>query len=131
MKKILKLTAVVFLLIAFSCSKNNDSIEIDENEGTDGAYTICNSEDIIGPTSCCIEGKTSSKPGETLSYTYKTNTDNSVFKWKIISGSISIISGENSKTVTVKFGDDFNNGVIQCDGSGDLICNTTEEIKKE
>ena len=79
----------------------------------------------------CIPGLLKAEQGRTSFYTYNSNTNNSIFTWSIVSGSISIVSGENSKIVTVKFGDDFTNGVIKCESTGDKHCNTRLEVNRK
>jgi hypothetical protein len=122
---------LVFLIITFttSCSNNDESTDDSNNENPE---LVCGKDiSIVSGTICCVTGSDFASPGETLSFVYGSNTNNSIFNWTISSGSISIVSGENSQTVTVKFGDDFTNGKINCYASGDLECEADIEITEK
>lgn len=119
----------VLIMFTISCSNDEESSNNNDNENSE---LVCG-EDIsnYSGTICCITGNNLASPGETLSFVYESNRDNNVFNWTIISGSISIINGQNSQTVTVKFGDDFTNGIIKCYASGHLVCDALIEITKK
>jgi hypothetical protein len=122
---------LVFLIITFttSCSNNDESTDDSNNENPE---LVCGKDiSIVSGTICCVTGSDFASPGETLSFVYGSNTNNSIFNWTISSGSISIVSGENSQTVIVKFGDDFTNGKINCYASGDLECEADIEITEK
>ena len=122
---------LVFLIITFttSCSNNDESTDDSNNENPE---LVCGKDiSIVSGTICCLTGSDFANPGETLSFVYGSNTNNSIYNWTISSGSISIVSGENSQTVTVKFGNDFTNGIINCNATGDLECEADIEINKK
>ena len=121
---------LLFVLITFtiSCSNNDESTDLSKNENPE---LVCGKDiSIISGTICCVNGSDFASPGETLSFVYGSNTNNSIYNWTISSGSITIVSGENSQTVTVKFGNDFTNGIINCYATGDLECEADIEINK-
>ncbi|WP_435138268.1 hypothetical protein [Formosa sp. A9] len=122
---------LLFVLTMFTTSCANDDDASDDND-TETTEMVCSLDmSSYSRTACCIYGNEVASPGETQSFVYSSNTDNNVFDWTIVSGSISIISGKNDKTVTVKFEDDFTSGIIKCDASGDLVCDTVIEITKK
>jgi hypothetical protein len=118
----------VFITFIISCSNDDDS----SDNNTVSPELVCG-EDVLGysGTICCVTGSDLARPGETLSFTYSSNRNNSVFNWVVSPGSISIVSGENSQTVTIEFGSDFTNGIIKCEASGHLVCNAVLEITKQ
>lgn len=90
----------------------------------------CDSLSIQTPigTACCISGPTKVKPGDIAIYQYQMNHQDPSAEWVILEGDISILSGQDTRTVTVQFGPDFRGGTIQCFGFGykdgdKLICN--------
>jgi hypothetical protein len=58
------------------------------------------------------------KPGDTVRYHYQMNHRDPLISWQIVEGDIAIIAGQNTHTVTVKFGPDFTTGTITGVGSG-------------
>ena len=117
----------VLILVTISCSNDDDEANDDGNNET--SELVCGKDiSIVSGTTCCVTGSDFASPGETLSFVYKSNTNNAIFNWTITAGSISIVSGENSQTVKVKFGNDFTNGIINCYASSDLVCGAIIEI---
>jgi|TARA_B110000902_G_scaffold219926_1_gene254566 hypothetical protein len=126
--KTIYLLLFVFATLTTSCSSDDES----SDNNTESSELVCGKDiSIVSGTICCVTGSDFASPGETLSFVYGSNTNNSIFNWTISSGSISIVSGENSQTVTVKFGDDFTNGKINCYASGDLECEADIEITEK
>ena len=118
----------VFMIFMVSCSNDDES----SDNNTESSEFVCG-EDIsnYSETICCVTGSELASPGEKLSFEYNSNTNNTIFNWKIVSGSISIVSGENSQTVTLEFGNDFTDGIVHCESSGDLVCNAELIINKK
>ncbi len=110
----------VFITLITSCSNDDNSTDSDIIETTE--YVCGEDMTNYSGTICCVTGSEFVNTGETLTYTYSSNRNNSLFNWSVESGSISIVSGENSQTVTVKFGNDFTYGIIACNGSGSFRC---------
>ena len=116
----------VFMTFTISCSNDDES----SDNNTESSTLVCGEEDYPG-TICCVTGSELASPGENLSFEYNSNTNNTIFTWKIVSGSISIVSGENSQMVTLEFGNDFTDGIVHCESSGDLVCNAELIINKK
>ena len=51
-------------------------------------------------------------PGDTLSLTYNSNLEDQTIQWKVESGAVSIISGQNTNKVTIKLDEDFVSGSV-------------------
>ena len=118
----------VFVTLTTSCSNDDES---SDNNIRVLSELVCG-EDMsnYSGTICCISGPELASPGESLSFEYSSNIINPVFTWEIISGSISIVSGQNTATVTLEFGDDFTTGEILGKGDGDEICSELFTINK-
>jgi|TARA_B110000967_G_scaffold174820_1_gene187198 hypothetical protein len=120
-KQTIYLLLFVFVTFSVSCSKDDEeSLEL-----VCGKY-IANYSGTI----CCITGSELVNPGESLSFEYNSNIVNPVFAWEVISGSISIVSGQNTSTVTLEFGKDFTTGEILGKGDGNEICTESLTINK-
>ena len=104
---------IVFSIGLISCTNENEG---NDEQNTDGRKLIeCDVEFVenyLG-TACCMTGFAEAKPGETLQYEYHSNMIDPVpiIEW-VVSGDITIVSGEDSPIVTVKFGDNFTEGTI-------------------
>jgi len=62
-------------------------------------------------TACCLSGPTRVTPGETVVYKIHTTIiDPLEVTWVIASGSMTIISGQGTSTISVKIEDDFTSG---------------------
>lgn len=81
-------------------------------------------------TSCCVSGPTVAKPGDTLKYHYQINQVDRQIYWEILEGDIVFIEGEDTHTVTVRFGLSFTTGSIQGRARGDTV-NTVPTIRCE
>lgn len=135
MKKLL-VFSFVFLFISFlSCSKDDeqsDSQTKEEIAAQNKCEEAINNATTNGGVACCVLGKLKAAPGDTAEYTYNSSFTNKTYNWTIVSGDITIISGENSKTVKVKFGDNFTGGEIV--GLGDnqegRKCSDSIEVTK-
>jgi|GEM_PF-2641894 len=117
---------LLFVLFTFAISCSSDDEDL--NPITE---LVCgeNTTNYSG-TICCVTGSDLVTPGETLSFDYNSNIINPVFTWEVVSGSITIISGENSPTITVEFGNDFTTGMIRGKAIGDEVCTEVLTINK-
>lgn len=124
---------LISLFLFNSCSNDDDddncNQELEETLALDMLYG--KNINTISGTICCVIGSDTAIPGDTLTYQYESNRNNTVFNWEIVSGSITIISGQNSAIVNIKFGDNFTNGVVRCIGDGDQQCGESFIISQE
>jgi hypothetical protein len=86
----------------------------------DSSFQNCDSVFIATSpgTACCMSGPALAKPGEIVTYHYQINHQDPQMSWEIREGDIIIIKGQDSPTVTVRFGPTFTGGVVGCVGSG-------------
>lgn len=106
----------------------NDTVTVDStfmNPDTtllkvDSTFQSCDSVFIATypGTACCVSGLRVGKPGDIVRYHYQINFPDAHVLWKILEGDISIISGQDTQTVTVQFGSTFSKGVVYADGDG-------------
>jgi len=123
MRKIGKLALLLsFSFIVFT-SCRNDEIESD-------IQLIESSEIQAKTTSCDINGLKVVSPSSTAVYTYTSNFTPNTVTWSVISGSITIISGQGTNTITLSFGSNFNGGTISAYGVGGVTCSKNYIIKK-
>jgi len=122
---------LLFVLITFTISCSNDDDESTDDSNNETSELVCG-EDIsnYSGTICCVTGSELASPEEILSFEYNSNIINPVFTWEIISGSISIVSGQNTSKITLEFGSDFTTGEILGKGDGDEICTELFTINK-
>ncbi len=113
MRKIGKFALIIISLIVFS-SCSTDEIEPD-------IQLIESIESFAKSTDCDIEGSSIVSPGSTVTYTYTSNLSPNTITWSILSGNISIISGQGTNTVTLSFASNFNGGSILADGINGVI----------
>jgi hypothetical protein len=130
MKKIIFLIAAN-LLILFSCSKNEETL-FDESIYFDND---ANCEESFTGNCCDVDGRVIVIPNNSYVYNYngKNNgvTNISNIKWEVISGSISIIQGQGTNQVTLKFGQDFTTGKIKASSLvNNDYCENSLEISK-
>ena len=74
---------------------------------------ICNEayQDATG-TWCCIQRNSRPDANNAFQYEYHSNlTGNLTYEW-IVTGGIEIVSGANSKIVTVRFTEDFSSATL-------------------
>lgn len=122
LKSFRKFTFFVFVFI--SCSNTDDN-------NNANSELVCGEEILnYSGTICCVTGSELANPGENLTYQYNSNIISSVFTWEIVSGSITIISGQNTSVVTLEFGNDFTTGVVLGRAVGDEICTESITINK-
>ncbi|QWX84598.1 hypothetical protein H0I23_02830 [Cellulophaga sp. HaHaR_3_176] len=123
-------SALLLVLLNFSCS-NDDSPEIEAtNENS-----VTNCDLTIKPETAvaiCVDGADFALPDEILTFasTFYSRGDtasNSTFVWTIESGSLEVLSIENSvdgqiakSVATIKFNSDYSgNGVVKVDADND------------
>lgn len=136
MKKLLIFTFAILTISFLSCSKDDeqgDSQTKEEIAKQNECEEAINDAITNDSVACCVLGKLQASPGDTIEYTYNSSFTSKIYNWTIISGDITIISGENSKTVQVKFGDNFTGGEIV--GLGDnqegRKCSDSVEVTKK
>jgi hypothetical protein len=127
------LTFITVLAIMVSCSDNEVPEEIVENitEADTASLVQCSKAEIDAHpgTACCVSGFLKAAPGQTLSYEYYSNIENAAITWNVMSGSITIVSGQHTPVVTVKFGRNFTTGQLvgKATGTG-RTCSEALEI---
>jgi len=116
----------VFITLTISCSNDDKS----SSENNDESSELVCGEDSYPGTICCVTGSELASPGEKLSYEYNSNINGPVYDWEIVSGSITIVSGQNTSTITLEFGEDFTTGEIHGKADGDEVCTELFTINK-
>ena len=139
MKKINYLILFVVLSLTFSCEEDNSELETIQSEeifvigeigntNNQSSHNQKNKLNKIGLTDCGTSGPLCAFPNQTLTYTYSTPDINPSITWTVNSGSISIISGQGTNTVTFVTGSNFNGGQISVEGVGPIGCISTRNI---
>jgi hypothetical protein len=118
------------------------------------ANIYCDLEMIVTPydtipfadyegTICCVAGPEKASPDDTLFYSYHSNLPDSAmqYNWNVLSGSITLLSGQNTQIAKFIFGPDFTNGSIHGGGKSPLPgdstgvfayqCTTSLEVSKK
>ena len=132
--QIFKLLPFLLIMITFSCSNDDATIENLKN------VTDC--EMVIEPetlVAICLDGTDSALPNEVIKfastfYSKNENPSNTEFLWTIESGSMEIVNIENSvdgslakSIVTIKFNSDFSgNGLVQVNAANASGTGNTE-----
>jgi hypothetical protein len=135
MKKLIKFCSILIIL---SCSKNeekpfDESIYYDKDAD---CALVTNPLEYSGGNCCDVDGRILVVPNNSYAYTYKgiySNSPNMVIEWKVISGSINLVKGQNTSEATFKFGQDFTTGKITAIGEvtgGCCECQNTIDISK-
>jgi hypothetical protein len=119
---------VFFILISiYSCSDTN----MQDIESSNRAKKLPQSETLLEPFTCNVDGEALVFKGQTCSYTYTSNLPLQSITWSVVSGNITLISGQNSSTAVFQFASNFTGGQIKArgveSGQGD-ICERTETI---
>ena len=149
MKKILKLTTVVFLLtFSFSCENDDSELNIESTIEQEKTIETFKANQVFFPGEvlqsksaksakkipnlfgCGVTGLNCASPNQTLTYTYANSSINTNATWTIDSGSISISSGQGTNTVNLIFGSNFTGGYVTVSGAGIPNCSVTFEILK-
>jgi len=125
---ITRLIFICTLVIGFSCSdedrsKDLSAVKQEEQESIvsqDSSFQVCDSLYVatFHGTACCVSGPIVASPGDVFKYHYQINHSDARIKWQILEGDISIITGQDTHTVTVLFGPDFTTGIVYADGNG-------------
>jgi len=126
---------LLVLILALSCAEDDvanalmqeqetetDTLNVDSIDALnlDSTFQHCDSLFIATyhGTACCISGPTVAKPGDILRYHYQMNHKDAQVSWQILEGDMSIIAGQDTHTITVRFGPDFTTGLISGRGNG-------------
>jgi len=117
------------ILITASCTE--EALEVNppmENEQP--VLTRTKSDVVPLSTTCDILGNFSPTPGSVVTYTYSSNIAPNVVNWSIQSGNMTIISGQGTRTVTVRLSSNFTIGRIFADGfgGGNISCAKSKVI---
>ncbi|MDC8000816.1 hypothetical protein POV26_07190 [Aequorivita todarodis] len=137
MKKLIFYFGIVFVIcLSFSCERDPENFNVNkdqevvqnttETEGKTAFQTNC---DIVSPAS--INTNTSGVyKNSNAKFTYQSNIPNPSVYWSIPSNSgISIVSGQNTATITLAFSNTFNGATISANGvDGILNCSDIENI---
>ncbi len=121
MKNIGKLVLIISLVIFSSCS--TDEIVPDTQS--------IESETLVtkNPTTCKIKGSSTAYAGCTTTYTATNNFSAGSITWSVLSGNISIVSGQGTNSVQLNFASNFSGGEIRWSGvNGPDNCATTKVI---
>ncbi|NQY29906.1 MAG: hypothetical protein HRT69_10580 [Flavobacteriaceae bacterium] len=129
MKKALKLTTIVLLLIfSISCERDDSELNIEPTiESTIEQKKNITDSDLnykVIATTCDILGSSIACPNQTLTYIYTSNSSYSNVTWSYSTG-ITIISGQGTNTATFNFNPGFTTGYIQAQGQGFEVCSET------
>ena len=107
-----------FILIAFtvgissiflSCQKEDDNI-------------IDNRLDLNG--SCGIDGDDCGQLNSELTYNYISNRNDEQITWSVVSGEITLVSGQGTSRATFLLGSDFSEGIVQVESDLCLLKKT-------
>jgi hypothetical protein len=113
------------LLLLISACKSDDTVA--------RALLPCDGPEIraAADPSCCIAGFESAAPGEVLVYQYTSNINEAAITWSVVSGAITIESGQNTDTVRLIFATNFSGGEISCTGKAGELCLASAIIAKQ
>lgn len=130
MKKSYLLLLAISATVLYSCDKSEtDPILVDNSKYYDQDED-CQQKTSRG-TCCDVDGRILVVPNHTYTYTYETNNAITNIEWEVMSGSITIISGQNTPKVKLKFGADFTEGQIIAKGTGASAgCDSNLNISK-
>ena len=119
MKKTLKLTAVVFLLIfSFSCEKDESELNIESTIEQEKTIDAKLESRIFRPTTCDIIGATNVTSGTTANYSYTNDTGvSSNISWSLTSVN-PFGSATMNQSGTVNFSSNFISATILAAGTG-------------
>lgn len=102
---VLSLIMIFIAVVLFSCEE--ETIKPDSNVVLDKYKSEL-------PVSCQVSGNSEAPRNTYGIYTYSTDiTDVAYCGWSVVSGDISIISGQDTSTVYLKFGSNFSGGSIR------------------
>lgn len=118
MKKNLKLTAVVFLLIfSISCEKDESVLDVETQNQTESKVLSNKTNESNSKfirTFCRIDGPDKGCKSDDVTYTTSTDIVNPIYNWSIVSGNISsTIIGQGTDTATFQLGAFFNGGSVK------------------
>ncbi len=106
------------LILVFSCTSDDlSSIESEELLVTDHTALF---EDIEG-SACCVIGAEEVAPGTLETYNFTTNIEAAEISWKVVSGAMELVEGNNGDSVILKFSPDFTEGTLEGMGMNHLV----------
>ena len=114
------------LVLIISCTTDDNA----NNEGENN--TLCG-ESMEGYTGtiCCVLGSDTGIPGNQLTYEYESNRTHTEIEWEVVSGDMTIVSGQGTTSVVVELGANFEGGELSGLGNGELKCSAIVNIEKE
>ena len=113
--KTFKVTILLFLIsiLFINCSSEKDATapiipKIDDS------YLYDQDENCVTArgTCCDIDGRILVEPNSTYTYTHTFNRGLYSVDWTVLSGDITLVSGQNTNSATFKFGNNFTTGQI-------------------
>ena len=135
MKKLIFLFFTISISLISSCNKTEDPVNeskyYDQDEN-------CNTpaQQLTG-TCCDVDGRILVTPGESYTYTYKTNGSLAPrqINWTVVTGDIKIVNGQGTDNATFSFGKNFTTGKISGFGNTGkqencCDCQSTIEISR-
>ena len=129
MSKLKLLWVIVLIPFIFACSE--EDIQIDESNLSVEEQTSSKGVKILQRIGCDITGRLCGSPGGTTTLTYvpeEFEPDN--ITWSIQSGNVSIISGQGTNTVTLRFASNYTGGTVAAIGTapGANICGESRPL---
>lgn len=114
--------ALIALLLAgmFSCSE-----ELTSEDKLISTPEASKDADASILAACNITGCSLVPPGCTNTYTYVSDFSSVVTTWNVVSGDITLLSGQGTSQATFQFGSGFSTGAIQASGEGSGFCAST------
>jgi hypothetical protein len=80
-------------------------------------------------SSCSIDGATIGCTGQSSNFTFTTDVPTPyTLTWSVVSGNITLTSGQGTATATFSFAGNFTGGVIRCDADGEFDCEDSFNI---
>lgn len=122
MKRI-KFWFLILIPFVFSCSE--EELQLNDE--------ILDTEGVIARITSDISGSSCGSPGGILTLTYSADFNPNDVNWSIQSGNISIIGGQGTNRVTLRFASNFNGGsvfAIGSAGNGGIVYSDPYTISK-
>ncbi|WP_139254364.1 hypothetical protein [Maribacter dokdonensis] len=119
MKKILEfpLTLLIFITLLSSCSNDQQELEVLDS---------LNAKASTAKDPCLIDGPECGGLNQLVTFTYDNPTNNPSITWSVVSGNLTLVSGQGTTAATFRIGTSFRGGGSVNVTSG--ICNLTRDI---